>query len=573
MRVTAAVKGHAADRKRHGKHYTPPALARFLARGILRHLDEQHHYEVLDPACGDGELLFAFHEEARALYPQASLALHGYDLDPDAVTMAKARASELGIDATFNVGDFLQLSEALLPDSFHAIITNPPYVRTQQLGQDTAQLLAARFGLSGRIDLTHPFVTIAPRILRGRGVLGLLSSNRFLTTRAGANMRAILKSHMTPLELYDLGDTKLFEAAVLPAITIAGNRPGYGPVPASYSSAYVSNENPSSGAFDLFHALEADHDSVIKLEDRTITVTVGELVTGDTPAEAWRMKRPENEVWLEGIHASTWKTFGEVCKIRVGIKTTADAVFISKEWDSANPTPETELLLPLITHDDIRPWGISTAHRARVLYPYDLKEMKRTCLDVARFPRAMAYLESHAERLKGRRYVTESGRAWYEIWVPQQPRLWASPKIVFPDISESARFAYDDSGAVVNGDCYWMSLADIGSEDLAYLMIGVANSEVAMKFYDAVCGNKLYAGRRRWITQYVSRFPIPDPHTNASRKVIKAVRRLLGSTELPSSSMEAELNQLVIAAFASSPRPQQDELVAHSLNQSSGSLS
>ncbi len=562
--MTAAVEARAADRKRHGKHYTPPALARFLSRGILRHLDEQNHYEVLDPACGDGELLFAFHKEAIALYPEVSLALQGYDLDPEAVTLAKARALELGIDVSFSVGDFLQLSEDLPPDSFHAIITNPPYVRTQQLGQDAAQLLAARFGLSGRIDLTHPFVTIAPRMLTDRGVLGLLSSNRFLTTKAGANMRAVLTSHMTPLELYDLGDTKLFEAAVLPAITIAGNRPGFGPVPASYSSAYVSDENPLSGTFDLFHTLEAHHDSVIKFEDRTITVAAGELVTGDTPAEAWRMKSPVNEVWLEGIQASTWKTFGEVCKIRVGIKTTADAVFISKRWDYSDPTPETELLLPLITHDDIRPWGISTADHARVLYPYDLNEMKRTCLDMAKFPRAMAYLESHAERLKGRRYVTEGGRAWYEIWVPQQPRLWASPKIVFPDISENARFAYDSSGAVVNGDCYWMSLDDIGSEDLAHLMIGVANSEIAVKFYDAVCGNKLYAGRRRWITQYVSRFPIPDPHSNASRKVIKAVRRLLESTELPSASREAELNQLVIAAFASSSRPKQDELVTHS---------
>ncbi|WP_308112447.1 Eco57I restriction-modification methylase domain-containing protein [Nocardia abscessus] len=72
------------------------------------------------------------------------------------------------------------------------MITNPPYVRTQQLGGSTAQLLSKRFGLRGRIDLTHPFVATLPRLLADGGVLGLLCANRFLTTKAGANIRRLL---------------------------------------------------------------------------------------------------------------------------------------------------------------------------------------------------------------------------------------------------------------------------------------------------------------------------------------------------------------------------------------------
>jgi hypothetical protein len=40
-------------------------------------------------------------------------------------------------------------------------------------------------------------------------------------------------------------------------------------------------------------------------------------------------------------------------------------------------------------------------------------------------------------------------------------------------------------------------------------MLAVANSSFAMKFYDAVFHNKLYSGRRRFMSQYVSRFPLP----------------------------------------------------------------
>ena len=133
--------------------------------------------------------------------------------------------------------------------------------------------------------------------------------------------------------------------------------------------------------------------------------------------------------------------------------------------------------------------------------------------------------------------------------MPQLPSIWASDKIVFPDISEHARFAYDRTGAVVNGDCYWISVDDIGSEDLAFLMIAVANSDLGTRFYDEVCGNKLYSGRRRWITQYVSRFPIPDPSSTQSRSVISLVRNLLSSSSPVGRDTMNEINKLVEGAF------------------------
>ena len=138
----------------------------------------------------------------------------------------------------------------------------------------------------------------------------------------------------------------------------------------------------------------------------------------------------------------------------------------------------------------------------------------------------MAYLESNEERLRGRRYVIEGGREWYEIWVPQRPSKWAQPKIVFPDISERPQFSIDKSGAVVNGDCYWISCGDLPSMDIAYLMLAVANSSVGVRFYDAVCGNKLYSGKRRWITQYVEKLPLPNLASDATRRVIELARKL-----------------------------------------------
>ncbi|MFE6925252.1 Eco57I restriction-modification methylase domain-containing protein [Nocardia sp. NPDC057663] len=614
----------AQERKRHGRHYTPPELARFLARRALLHAPRAGELRVLDPACGDGELLLAVHREVA---PDVTVRLTGYDLDRRAVGETAARAAAEGIEIECRADDFLAASARIADGSFDLVISNPPYVRTQQLGGSTAQLLSKQFGLRGRIDLTHPFVAIAPRLLAADGVLGLLCANRFLTTRAGANLRRILTSELHPAELYDLGDTKLFAAAVLPAVTVATRAPREHDC--RYVSVYEELGAEPDCATDLFDALAGDVACLVGTGGRVFAVEVGVLSTGSIggqssqrsaagaphpdnastglggpspgrrsvrpgvdlsgprwessarergvrpepdrppvvearsrPGEvdrsslvpsgdtAWRMSRPAVDRWLGRITERTWRTFGDTARIRVGIKTTADRVFISDRWDQMDPTPEPELLRQLITHHDLQPWRIGRDRGTRVLYPYDLMQPRRTPIDLAEFPGAAEYLRSHQQVLSGRRYVLDGGRKWFEIWVPQRPHLWGAPKLVFPDISERPRFALDRSGAVVNGDCYWISLTDLGTgeqaTDLAYLLMGVANSALGLRFYDAVCGNRLYSGRRRWITQYVARLPLPDPACPAAAAIVGRVRGVL-EDGVPVAA--AGIDEAVAAAF------------------------
>ena len=191
--------------KGQGIHYTPPQLAAFLARRMVAQLDmSQPELTVLDPACGEGELLSAI---ARFAAPRVkTLTLVGVDRDDLAVARARATLGALGVRVELMVGDFLDLVQAeqlVLPHeaqpvdlyparTFDAIVSNPPYVRTQVLGADTARALAARFQLSGRVDLYQVFVRAMTPSLRLGGIMGLLCSNRFLTVEAGAALRELL---------------------------------------------------------------------------------------------------------------------------------------------------------------------------------------------------------------------------------------------------------------------------------------------------------------------------------------------------------------------------------------------
>ncbi|MGW5050816.1 Eco57I restriction-modification methylase domain-containing protein [Actinokineospora sp. NPDC004072] len=503
------------DRKRLGLHYTPPALAAFVAGRALAAAPDRP-LRVLDPACGDGELLAA----VAAIAPGA--ALTGYDVDEAAVETARRRLP----DAAIAHKDFL---ESPPPERFDLVITNPPYVRTQLLGARAAEL-ARRFGLRGRVDLSHPFVAVAPELLDEDGVLALLCSNRFLSTRAGENVRTVLTRDLSVREVYDLGDTRLFSAAVLPAVVVAVKGKPSGPT--RYATAYTTDRPAAEG--DLFAAMRADQDSVVTVQGRQIAVSVGTF-------DDWRLSTPDRDRRRRRIAARTWRSVGDVANIRVGIKTTADSVFIA-DWDTVEHRPEDELLRPLLNHDDLRAWTPPATPRRKVLYPY-LDRPSRQVVDLADYPRAAAYLATHRERLEGRAYLRKAGRAWFEIWVPQRPARWREPKIVFPDISPEPRFTLDRTGAVVNGDCYWINTTETG-DDIAHLILGIANSTFGVRFYDEVCGNRLYAGRRRWITQYVARLPLPDPTTPAARHVIAEARALMGG-----QGIQAALDEAVETAF------------------------
>jgi len=184
-----------------------------------------------------------------------------------------------------------------------------------------------------------------------------------------------------------------------------------------------------------------------------------------------------------------------------------------------------------------------------VLYTHTVSQGKRVPVDLAVYPKAARYLEGHRERLESRDYVAEAGRAWYEIWVPQDPEAWRLPKLVFRDIAEEPMFWIDREGAVVNGDCYWLAVDD-GRVDLLYLAVAVGNSTFIEAFYDHRFNNKLYAGRRRFITQYVQEFPLPNPDSEIARKMIQIAKRLCDA-DSPNDShrLASELDSLTWKAF------------------------
>jgi len=425
------------------------------------------------------------------------------------------------------------------------------------LGSSIAQSLADRFELTGRVDLYHAFVKAMTVVLRPGGVLGLLTSNRFLTVQSGSGVRDWLATHFNLLRVVDLGDTKLFQAAVLPAIVIARRRNG--PVSreeCEFIRIYESQERSGSGetAKSVFDHLDGSFAGLLSVKGTSFKVETGRLETSEDSRKPWSMTNQAVDAWLSTVKSHSALVFGDVAKICVGLKTTADSVFVRDDWESlpSDERPEPELLHSLVTHHLAVRWHLpnGVASGKRVLYPYVASAEARKPIELEQFPRARKYLLKFREQLEGRTYLIESGREWFEIWVPHRPNDWIEPKIAFPDISESSKFFLTEPGWIVNGDCYWAKLLPGKDESWLLVMLAVANSSFCLRFYDTVFHNKLYAGRRRFMSQYVSRFPLPKQ--TRCRDILDLMPQILrgaAGQEPNLESLERQLDQLVWKAF------------------------
>ena len=558
----------ASERKQKGAHYTPRELARFLAQNIITYVPNEP-LRILDPACGDGELLEAF-AECLPENLRDNCVLVGFDTHEEALVQARRRLAQTNVkEVQLKNCDFLSWSRAFRDprffeeessaEGFDVVISNPPYVRTQVLGGKKSRSLATQFGITGRVDLYHAFASGMTEVLKPGGVLGLLCSNRFLSIQAGASLRKTLLQSYSLHQIFDLGDTKLFDAAVLPAIVI-GTRRDCTAEPSGHCEFTKVYECPGYDEDEKFldyssplEAVKSASSGRVRVGKTIFEIQRGTLADVSDFSDPWRLSSPEHEEWLGILKRSAPYRFADFVDIRVGIKTTADNVFIRDDWERLSPEmqPEPELLRNVLSVDIAdQYWKLPPIGDKRMLYTHTVLEGKRVPIDLDSYPRATQYLEHHKKQLQSRKYVIEAGRRWYEIWVPQQPSDWDRPKVVFPDISEKPKFFFDGGGSVVDGNCYWFTSNSI---DHLYLLLAVANSPSIVRFYDVVCGNRLYSGRRRFITQYVEKFPVPDPEGSVARELIALTKDLYGLE--PFSEMAERritgLNHLVSTAFTS----------------------
>ena len=170
-----------------GQVFTPTFLAIWLADLIKEHLGEDWSGKVLDPACGDGELLSA----AIAKLPNSKL--YGVDIDVSATLSAQSR---LRRSATIKTADMLKtplVGAGGKPLTFDAVVSNPPW--GADLLHSRASLKNLGYSLAnGQFDSWSLFVEASLNVLKHGGVAAFILPDAIFAPEHTATRTFIAKN-------------------------------------------------------------------------------------------------------------------------------------------------------------------------------------------------------------------------------------------------------------------------------------------------------------------------------------------------------------------------------------------
>ncbi len=569
------------NRKEQGIYYTPTWVVDYIVKfaieeALKRKGAKADKLRVLDPACGSGTfLLRAFDHLMRARNPTGAsvqsrfdpetagplLALRtsvltdnlfGVDLDARAVEIAQLnlmiRAAESRhrlptLERNVRVGNSVIAEASVDPcalnwakafpepmgeGGFDVVVTNPPYVRIQNLGAAEVDYFAAHFKADWNYDIYTVVVQQAWELLREGGVAGFILPNKFLSANYGESLRTFLADRGAVLRLMDFRDFQVFEDAT------------------TYTCLLFLRKGKPKKRFD-FGSLKADSDpaAVRSLSDDQFSLS--EVEAPKEPARPWTLVPAESRGLFERLDTIP-RRLGPLCdEIFQGIVTGADpayvvriekeegrTVLIKNVADGREFQLEAELVKKLLKGKELRRWGIDW-NDLGIVYPYDLADPTAPLYPLetirSRWPRVFEYFQQYEEVLKGR----EDGRfrtskEWHQFGRRQNIEKFGPPKIMTQVLASRSSFSLDDSGQYYfvgggNAGGYGIQLKDSSTEKLLYTL-GVLNSR-PLQFYHHLISTPFRGGFFSYGRRFLEPLPIPEGTPESRAAIAKVAKELI----------------------------------------------
>jgi len=226
-------------KKRNGVYFTPLTTTKLMAEQVLLENNIRRPF-ILDPAVGSGILLIRL---ARELIKKKDLNikiiiekyLYGIDKLKENVEVCKLMLLLLAFEINQSVPDrinilcmnslsidFDNLKDTIGVDKFDIIISNPPYIGSKLIDQESKALLK-RFSdtVYGNPDIYIVFFEIAIRMIKPGGVCCFITPNSFFRSLNGKKLRKYLINQTSEIKLIDFEGSLVFDKVLhYSAITI-----------------------------------------------------------------------------------------------------------------------------------------------------------------------------------------------------------------------------------------------------------------------------------------------------------------------------------------------------------------
>jgi hypothetical protein len=519
---------------------TPVFVEEFiLDRTLEPALEERplEGFKLIDPACGSGHfLLGAFNRlldrwnryvpglETQARIQAALEAIHGVDLNPFAIAVARFRltiaalkASELtslekapafmfhlavgdslihGPDPgvlpgmsnrtaympfTYRTEDGPLLLSILNEGTYDVVVGNPPYINPRDRALN--QIYRSKYAnvCKGTYALTVPFMALFFALAKGgerAGWIGQITSNSFMKREFGTKL---IEDFLSQRDLRLVADTS---GAYIPGhgtptvILIARNRRPVGTtirVALGVRSEPGRPDDPSKGV--VWKSI-SEHVNEIHWNDEWVTITDLDRTLLDI--HPWSLSGGGAVQLMDSIKSGGQRTLGEMISGKVGFASFpgAEDAFFAPRYALLNKGVPEDLVRPVVNGEFVRDWRLDEGEWAFV--PYDV-HAELVSLEAKGWGRRQWPFRAVLAGVTGfggqsRADAGEPWWGWYR-WVAQRYRTPLT--ITFAFVATHNHFVLDKGGRVFNRSAPVIKLPANATEAEHAALLGVLNSSTA----------------------------------------------------------------------------------------------
>ncbi|MGB4832969.1 MAG: DNA methyltransferase, partial [Chitinophagales bacterium] len=364
---------------------------------------------------------------------------------------------------------------------FDVVIGNPPYIRQEELGEFKTHLSSNFKVFTSVGDIFSYFYELSYNVMRENGYFSFIN-NTFDKTTAGKSLREFAVKNFSFIKYIDFTDVVVFEEAT------------------TYPIILIAKKNIHKNNFQFYKYTKTNFNDKEIIQNESNFTTVEQENLNST---VWNfINRFEQNILLKiQAHKSLISQFGRCYR---GILTGFNKAFIIDKVTYDELTQDNinkQIIKPIWEGKDLKKWTVIEQIEKWIIFT-------RRGVEISEYPLIEKYLQKYKEPLTPKINMDENtGRKvgnykWYEIQdVVDYYRKFELPKIIFPNLQNVNKFAFDETGVYLNAPSVFLP-----SNDKA--LLAVLNSKVVWHFLKSICVIRS-GGYIEVKPQYFEQIPIP----------------------------------------------------------------
>jgi hypothetical protein len=410
---------------------------------------------------------------------------------------------------------------------FDVVIGNPPYFSMSKLKEQADYFSRAGYETYSKgAEIYCLFYELGGRILKNEGFLTYITSNSWLRAIYGELLKAYFMKSLQPISLLNIEDVQIFEEATVESniITLQKRK-------LTDSFSVVNLADDYTIGFSLSDYFEFNHFEFAVPD--TAEWFIGNQVEGNL------------KVKIE-THGKQLKEFD--VKINFGLKTGYNAAFIIDEQKKDElihlDANNAEIIKPILRGRDLSKYSYEFENVYLINSHNGLKSNGLKRIDVENeYPEIYEHFKMFLPKVETR---YDKGDHWTNLRNCAYLEDFEKPKIVWGEISDKPKFAFDDAGYYTEATTFLMT-----GEKLKFLL-AILNSKVS-EWYFHLIGTTTGMGTNRWKKYKIELLPIKEPSEIQEHELEILVNEILSIKKhnhvADTTTLEKKIDQLVYQLY------------------------